>query len=909
MSLVRKCRLIVAFAALSMLVPGLIAVPPTAAAVPLRDTAVPLRDTASAATTSPRLNQVWSMGSHNSYYFEKPGFELEGSGPSQHLLDDLFIDRMRGVEFDLHRDPGNQDALNPNGRWGVYHTGFLGKPLVGQSSLCTFLDLCLNVLRAWHFANPDHDPLTIRLEAHATGLGDGTRDIWWNDQLTPEYLDSTLTRYLHDGPAGQATTPSNDWIFGPKDYYQWCQNTRLPQLIAAGILPAATGLDGDNLKDAVKKCGWPTLDELKGKFIVNLFGTDPVPFTGNADSVDFYSHGQGRTIAQMKIFPEASVVEGKIGGACGQAGVCNWNDHTVFAETGGDLDPNNHACTAPKRFGGGFPCYVDPNNGNPLSDPGRQVREFIENGGIIKAFDQTTQSGEASVLNVFSTGTTMDPFHGGLTPHGFNLVGAGDAPRNMPVNFTPGHVDQSAYLDGVPDWSYGCLWDVNKTPLPGCNSPLHEQQDSIFVRSAATPNGQLSDHVGLTANPADPLAADQLVFLSMARDPANTASLKAFVSTRKGRLVDQNDDFGPTYTGDLGCLMARADLTDPKAPFFALCRYGHRNGGLAFGDDVNNEGLYVLYRSQRGGPVQAIDSLQNPILTNLNPFNIGPTVAPITHQGLWELQPFFRIQPNAAGTCWSGFTRSTDDPSPQPGWGEAPAWPQLCVAEPLNFVGLATDGGREEGLVGEYAFANVAYDGLHVTTDPTKNGTLHLATTQIGAPAGAVLVQDRSYFDHDLAISPAANVTVNATTAAGAIVTYTPPTASDPSDPTNPPVTCAPGSGGMFPIGVTTVTCSATDPDDVPPTVSTAFTVTVKSAAQQLGDLLNKVHGLAGGALTQLVMAIQGQLSAGRIIPACNLFRSFIGQVRGRTGAGITTTQAQQLIADATRIATVMGCN
>jgi len=54
------------------------------------------------------------------------------------------------------------------------------------------------------------------------------------------------------------------------------------------------------------------------------------------------------------------------------------------------------------------------------------------------------------------------------------------------------------------------------------------------------------------------------------------------------------------------------------------------------------------------------------------------------------------------------------------------------------------------------------------------------------------------------------NIVVNATSAAGAVVTYPPPTVSDNTDP-NPAVSCAPPSGSTFPIGNTTVLCTATD--------------------------------------------------------------------------------------------------
>ncbi|HVV14953.1 MAG TPA: HYR domain-containing protein [Candidatus Paceibacterota bacterium] len=86
-------------------------------------------------------------------------------------------------------------------------------------------------------------------------------------------------------------------------------------------------------------------------------------------------------------------------------------------------------------------------------------------------------------------------------------------------------------------------------------------------------------------------------------------------------------------------------------------------------------------------------------------------------------------------------------------------------------------------------------------------------------------------------ISSHSNVTVTATTNAGAKVTYTLPTAKDAKDGTVS-VSCTPSSGSQFPIGNTTVTCSAKDrsgnearssfkvtvnplpPDRTPPTIA-----------------------------------------------------------------------------------------
>lgn len=87
-----------------------------------------------------------------------------------------------------------------------------------------------------------------------------------------------------------------------------------------------------------------------------------------------------------------------------------------------------------------------------------------------------------------------------------------------------------------------------------------------------------------------------------------------------------------------------------------------------------------------------------------------------------------------------------------------------------------------------------------------------------------------TFTDSDLALSQPANITTPATSASGAVVTYALPTVSDHDDALPPASTCTPASGSVFAGGITTVTCSATDNDDTPSTVTTSFTVDVTLA-------------------------------------------------------------------------------
>jgi hypothetical protein len=97
---------------------------------------------------------------------------------------------------------------------------------------------------------------------------------------------------------------------------------------------------------------------------------------------------------------------------------------------------------------------------------------------------------------------------------------------------------------------------------------------------------------------------------------------------------------------------------------------------------------------------------------------------------------------------------------------------------------------------------------------------------QASVNGSAVMTFSCSLTDTDLALNVPANITANAASPRGAAVTFAPPTVVDEDAPL-PAATCDHASGDTFPIGTTTVTCSVTDSDDTPGTVSASFTVTV----------------------------------------------------------------------------------
>ena len=163
--------------------------------------------------------------------------------------------------------------------------------------------------------------------------------------------------------------------------------------------------------------------------------------------------------------------------------------------------------------------------------------------------------------------------------------------------------------------------------------------------------------------------------------------------------------------------------------------------------------------------------------------------------------------------------------------------------------------------------------------------------------------------DDDLTIVPPTNITINATGPKGSIVAYPVPTVTDGDDPSPPAASCTPASGAWFRIKTTTVTCTATDPDDTPSTVTASFTVTVNGAAAQLAALDQTVQGVGPGTiLATRVAKAQSLLTAGNTAEACTKVTGFIQEVKAQSGQSIAPAQAAQLIGEAKNIKVVLAC-
>jgi hypothetical protein len=105
-------------------------------------------------------------------------------------------------------------------------------------------------------------------------------------------------------------------------------------------------------------------------------------------------------------------------------------------------------------------------------------------------------------------------------------------------------------------------------------------------------------------------------------------------------------------------------------------------------------------------------------------------------------------------------------------------------------------------------------------------------------------------------------------------------------------VSCSPPSGSTFAVGITSVSCSATDGEGW--SGHGGFPVTVRGASDQLADLIEKVRGVGPGrSLEAKLRTARQALEAGDTAGACWVLRDFVRHVETHSAKSITPTQAE----------------
>jgi hypothetical protein len=157
-------------------------------------------------------------------------------------------------------------------------------------------------------------------------------------------------------------------------------------------------------------------------------------------------------------------------------------------------------------------------------------------------------------------------------------------------------------------------------------------------------------------------------------------------------------------------------------------------------------------------------------------------------------------------------------------------------------------------------------------------------------------------------LSVPADIAVDATTPAGAVVLFT-VSASDNFDPA-PVVSCDHDPGATYPVGDTTVTCTARDAAGNVSAAGT-FQIAIAGAAEQSGATLDLIAGFDLPETTEqaLIVKIEQALTAPNTNASCNELGALINTTRAQLRSGrLTDAQAEAVISATQQIMIVQGC-
>jgi probable HAF family extracellular repeat protein len=255
----------------------------------------------------------------------------------------------------------------------------------------------------------------------------------------------------------------------------------------------------------------------------------------------------------------------------------------------------------------------------------------------------------------------------------------------------------------------------------------------------------------------------------------------------------------------------------------------------------------------------------------------GPTVPPAQHAFLWTSERGLTDLGTLGGKR-SYATAIADD-------GTVVGYSQTAGSTVYHaFVWTTRTGMLDLGFTGEES------QSLAVNASGWVVG--YTGASSMGGPTGhAMLWQPRDVVPPTLVLP--ADITVDATSAAGAVVTYT-VGATDNVDP-SPGVGCTPASGSTFPIGDATVACEARDATGN--VAFGTFAVHVRGAAEQLDMLVSAVRALRlpyGLENSLLVKLDAGELGA------------FVHEANAQADKAIASADAADLVARAERIDAVL---
>lgn len=304
------------------------------------------------------------------------------------------------------------------------------------------------------------------------------------------------------------------------------------------------------------------------------------------------------------------------------------------------------------------------------------------------------------------------------------------------------------------------------------------------------------------------------------------------------------------------------------------------------------------------------------------------------HAFLWIDGTMTDLGSLAGGSSFAHGVNGTDDVvgrSAAPGGEHAFLWSSGTMSDlgtlggPFSAAFGINDSGHAVGYALTGTFAQRAFiwrDGvmqdLNDLVPPNSGWTLLEArainnagwitgTGRFGSETRAFLLKPAGEDDTPPEIAVPADIAADATSSAGAIVTYEATATDDVDGPV--PVTCAPPSGSFLPIGDTTVACEASD--SAGNAAEASFNVHVKGAVEQLSDLMAVVATTPAGGLNFMLNRALQAVNTGQISRACGELATFARTVYDLARPPrpkLTIAQAKAFTDSARRIRSVIGC-
>lgn len=182
-----------------------------------------------------RYNEVRQIHSHNSY--DERGF-IPGGPRFKAGLFEQANSGIRSFEFDIHKeqDPGIGLIDYRHSDWGIYHSVGIGS----GGDHVGMLSEVLRKFKRWHNRHRNHAVITVWLQV-AGLLGE---DGWEAGGHKPVDLDNN-----------RLAADMGNLLYTPLDLKR-------------------NSPDNLSLQSVIRRHGWPTLGDLRGKFIIVLHGED-----------------------------------------------------------------------------------------------------------------------------------------------------------------------------------------------------------------------------------------------------------------------------------------------------------------------------------------------------------------------------------------------------------------------------------------------------------------------------------------------------------------------------------------------------------------------------------------------------------------------------------------------------------